>query len=83
MGNPLREDSTLGKGGLIIARDISQRKRKEHQIARFSQRDELTGLLTRTLFLEKVNTYFFFHFLKKNYLPLLCCLLNLGPIQGD
>jgi diguanylate cyclase (GGDEF)-like protein len=57
-GTPLREDSVFGKGGVIIARDISQRKRKEHQIARFSQRDELTGLLTRTLFLEKVNNIF-------------------------
>lgn len=64
-GTPLREDSTLGKGGLIIARDISQRKRKEHQIARFSQRDELTGLLTRTLFLEKVNNIFSSIFEKK------------------
>ena len=57
-GAPLGENSIFGQGGIIIARDISQRKRREHETTKLFQRDELTGLLTRGLFLEKVDEVF-------------------------
>jgi diguanylate cyclase (GGDEF)-like protein len=57
-GHPIAGSVNWGRGGLLIVRDITRRKLQDEQDFRLNCRDELTGLLTRSLFLEEVQISF-------------------------
>jgi diguanylate cyclase (GGDEF)-like protein len=57
-GSPIQQNFLVDGGGLIIVRDISKRKQQEAHNSRLALHDELTGLLSRGLFLDKVADAF-------------------------
>jgi diguanylate cyclase (GGDEF)-like protein len=57
-GAPIPTSLEVEGGGLLVARDISQRKQHESQTAQSYHQDELTRLLTRSVFLKTVNDIF-------------------------
>lgn len=54
-GRPLRDKNGVLKGGMIVCRDITERKRVEHQLLHDALHDGLTGLANRALFIDHLE----------------------------
>lgn len=54
-GRPLKNKNGLLKGGVIVCRDITERKRVEQQLLHDALHDELTGLANRALFTDRLE----------------------------
>lgn len=54
-GRPLKDKNGVLKGGVIVCRDITSRKRVEEQLLHDAFHDGLTGLPNRALFMERLG----------------------------
>ncbi|MBF2025454.1 MAG: EAL domain-containing protein [Oscillatoriales cyanobacterium C42_A2020_001] len=54
-GRPLKDKNGTPKGGVIVCRDISERKRVEEQLLHDALHDGLTGLANRALFIDRLE----------------------------
>lgn len=54
-GRPLKDKNGVLKGGVIVCRDISERKRVEEQLLHDALHDGLTGLANRALFMDRLG----------------------------
>lgn len=54
-GRPLKDKNEVLKGGVIVCRDISERKRAEEQLIHDALHDGLTGLANRALFMDRLG----------------------------
>jgi diguanylate cyclase (GGDEF)-like protein len=54
-GRPLKNKNGLVKGGVIVCRDITERKRVEQQLLHDALHDGLTGLANRALFTDRLE----------------------------
>ncbi|MBW4657272.1 MAG: EAL domain-containing protein [Drouetiella hepatica Uher 2000/2452] len=54
-GRPLKDKNEVLRGGVIVCRDISERKRVEEQLIHDALHDGLTGLANRALFMERLG----------------------------
>ncbi|UBF26400.1 EAL domain-containing protein [Kovacikia minuta CCNUW1] len=54
-GRPLKDKNGIPKGGVIVCRDISERKRVEEKLIHDALHDGLTGLANRALFTDRLE----------------------------
>lgn len=54
-GRPIKDKKGRLKGGVIVCRDISERKRVEEQLLHDAFHDGLTGLANRALFMDRLE----------------------------
>ncbi len=54
-GRPLKDKNGIPKGGVIVCRDISERKQVEEQLLHDALHDGLTGLANRALFTDRLE----------------------------
>ncbi|OLP16556.1 hypothetical protein BST81_20375 [Leptolyngbya sp. 'hensonii'] len=54
-GRPIKDKDGVVKGGVVVCRDITERKRVEKQLLYDAFHDGLTGLANRVLFMERLQ----------------------------
>ena len=67
-GRPLKDKNGVIKGGVIVCRDITERKRVEEQLIYDAFHDGLTGLPNRVLLMERLENAIALRKQRKNYL---------------
>lgn len=91
-GRPLKNKNGLVKGGVIVCRNITERKRVEQQLLHDALHDGLTGLANRALFTDRLERAIALANRKRDYLFAVLFLdldrfkvINdsLGHIVGD